>query len=243
MPKLTNSSTTPSPAIPDVSIHYRCGDNLAIFKYGYGLLPYYAIPPLIPVNARHIYILTDNHEKGSNCHAIVDHLADYIAEKFPLSAVQICRGSDPLVDFLRLTYSNTTICSSSTFCFFAALANNGTAHFPVTKLIAQPENAVYGSHFHWIPHSQVMNAVHLRPWHLIFFELEGRTITAEDVEGQLVQGRGKSVFYVRNQSRHQFNSGDVFEALHFEWGNVWHIDDNTINSIPMGADLDYNSIV
>jgi hypothetical protein len=35
----------------------------------------------------------------------------------------------------------------------------------------------------------------------------------------------------------------VFEALHFEWGNIWHIDDNTINSIPMGADLDYNSIV
>lgn len=88
-----------------------------------------------------------------------------------------------------------------------------------------------------------MNSVHERPWYLVFFALEGKPLDAAALEGQLIQGRGRSVFYVKNQTRHQFGSADVFEALHFEWGNVWHIADGIVNSIPMGETLDYNSNV
>ena len=136
---------------------YRCGDNLAIFKYGYGLLPFHAILKLIPMDARFVYILTDSGAGPSNCHEIVERCAQYLRDRLPHTMdIRIVRGGNALVDFTRLMYANTTICSASTFCFFAGLANNGSnVHFPLTKLIAKPPDALYGEHFHWIPEPQV----------------------------------------------------------------------------------------
>ena len=78
--------------------------------------------------------------------------------------VRLLRDGDPLIAFTRLQYANTTICSSSTFCFYAALANNGTnVFFPKTHLIARPERTngsvySYGDHFHWIDEPQILDA-------------------------------------------------------------------------------------
>ncbi len=68
------------------------------------------------------------------------------------------RGGDPLLDYVRLIIANTTVCSPSTFCFFAALAARGTAHFPLTNLIVQADPSTtsqanapdFGPHFKWI---------------------------------------------------------------------------------------------
>eukprot|EP01036_Dinobryon_divergens_P026667 gene26667-35343_t len=161
------------PAIPDVAIHYRCGDNLTAFIHGYGVLPFAAILRLIPSSARFIYVFTNDNVKHHHCGSIMKRIVKYLSKhlkKKNLSApdgsaatpvvVKLFRDGDPLVAFTRLLYANTLICSSSTFCFYAALANNGTAvHFPRTHLIARPSSSdVYGSRFHWIEEDQIMDA-------------------------------------------------------------------------------------
>ena len=63
-------------------------------------------------------------------------------------------GGDQFLDYARLAYSNVTICSSSTFCLWPALANNGDVYFPLTALVANSgSNATakdLGPRFHWI---------------------------------------------------------------------------------------------
>lgn len=58
-------------------------------------------------------------------------------------------------DLVRLTYAKTLVCSTSTFCFWPAVANHNSAYFPITKLIAKEEtNHDYGASFHWLSDSE-----------------------------------------------------------------------------------------
>ena len=50
------------PIVPDVTIHYRCGDNVDVGRamIGHGLMPFPRLLPLIPRGKRYIYILSDS---------------------------------------------------------------------------------------------------------------------------------------------------------------------------------------
>jgi hypothetical protein len=153
------------PLIPDVTIQYRCGDNIGFGKTRYGLLPYRAFTSRIPANARKIYIIADSptrsmyHVYSGRCSLILAHLgkpkhfllvtpaADmslimigkYIHHAYPDAYVVIKRGGDLLLDYARLAYSTVTICSASTYCLWPALANQNTVHFPLTPLVARAD--------------------------------------------------------------------------------------------------------
>lgn len=150
--KIANISSMP--VIPDVSIHYRCGDNTVAH---YGFLPFRAFKRLISPSARHIYVMAESKGRNSKAHhisrcdAIFDALYIYLTKHFPTATIAITRGNDFYDDLVRLTYSPQTICSISTYCLWPAIANRNEAHFPLTKLIAKEDMSFdYGKSFHWI---------------------------------------------------------------------------------------------
>jgi hypothetical protein len=145
------------PLIPDVAIHYRCGDN---FVGHYGFLPFWVIADRMPATAVTIYIMAENPLRKTlarsrarvMCDALFEGLMSYLAKAFPRATIVLLRGHDIFEDLARLTYAATTICSVSTYCFFPALANNNTAYFPASGLIAEGgEGVMYGPSFNWIP--------------------------------------------------------------------------------------------
>jgi hypothetical protein len=74
------------PLVPNVTIQYRCGDNVGFGKSKYGLLPFSAFkPPRIPQNiAKYIYIIADSphrsaaHAYSSRCETILNKLYAYL---------------------------------------------------------------------------------------------------------------------------------------------------------------------
>jgi hypothetical protein len=163
------------PFIPDVAIHYRCGDN---FIGHYGFLPFSAFKLYIPAGAKTIYVLADKRgrktamkqHRAAKCDAIFSALFTHLTQQFPRAAVLIRRGGDLTEDLLRLALAPTTICSVSTFCLWPALANNHTAYFPLTKLILRKDASrdlgikwisqpavVLGSPFEHLPAAHLVN--------------------------------------------------------------------------------------
>jgi len=163
------------PLIPDVTIQYRCGDNIGFGKTRYGLLPFPAILSRIYSSAKHIYVIADSpsrsagHPYNSRCGIILKALFDSLVETFPSSIVIIKRGGDLFLDVARLAYSNITICSASTFCLWPALTNRATVHFPYTPLIAGSWTNLslpdFGPHFHWIKEVEILKEFkQYKPW-------------------------------------------------------------------------------
>ena len=145
---------TQLPLIPDVAIHYRCGDN---FVGEYGFLPFEAFLTRIPKAVKTIYVLAENRNRKTSakvylaekCDAAFVGLKSYLAQHFPESNVVIRRGDDLYTDFARLALAPVTICSVSTYCLWPALMNKGKAYFPKTKLIVGGETDI-NLGFEWI---------------------------------------------------------------------------------------------
>ena len=142
------------PTIPDVAVHYRCGDNVVTH---YGFTPFHIFAKTIPADSKYIYVLAESPDRNakphtvSRCNAIFDALFMYLMDKFKNSFVLILRGHHIFDDLARLTYANTTICSVSTFCLWPSISNTNSAYYPVTKLIAKENTTFnYGPSFHWL---------------------------------------------------------------------------------------------
>jgi len=145
---------TKLPFLPDVAIHYRCGDNVVTH---YGFSPFRIFRRKIPLDAKYIYVMADSPNRNkkphnvARCHAIFVALEGYLKAHFPHATVVILRGQDVFDDLARLTYANTTICSVSTFCLWPAIASSNKAYFPVSKLIAKEHTQFdYGPAFTWL---------------------------------------------------------------------------------------------
>jgi hypothetical protein len=155
------------PLIPDVAIHYRCGDN---FVGDYGFLPFSAIKGKIPESTSLIYVLAENRGRKTSgvnhlrmkCDAILSSLGNYLKLHFPLAKIVVKRGDDLYIDMARLAFANTTICSVSTFCLWPAIANNGTAYFPLSKLVVGGDKSI-SLGFQWLLQPEVvLGAEHAR---------------------------------------------------------------------------------
>ena len=156
----TDKSNVPTgtvlPFLPDVAIHYRCGDN---FVGHYGFVPFSAFTKFIPKSTRTVYVLSEakgrktGHKRHleQKCDLILNSLYKFLVRSFPESTIVLRRGDDLYADFARLAYSPVVICSVSTFCLWPAVMSNGTAvHFPQTRLIAGGNTTTpLGRHFHW----------------------------------------------------------------------------------------------
>jgi hypothetical protein len=77
----------------------------------------------------------------------------------------------------------------------------------------------------------------LKPWYLIEYALREKNILPSMIEGHLLKGHGKQVFYVVNQTRYSFPNGDTFEGLGFDWADVWELGDNEVNMFASGGDI------
>lgn len=148
------------PTIPDVAVHYRCGDNVVTH---YGFLPFRTFQRIIPASAKYIYVMAESASRKprqhsvARCDAIFEALMAFLTKHFPASVVVIMRGHDIIEDLVRLTYAPLVVCSVSTYCLWPAVGNrNGTVHFPLTKLIAKEEVGPfnYGPNFAWIKDSK-----------------------------------------------------------------------------------------
>ena len=146
-------ATATSPLIPDVAIHYRCGDN-TVGHYGYLAFP--AFKRRIPRNASSIYVMAEspsrktNTQRTNTCNAILNGLFEYLKKEFSSAHVMILRGANMYDDMTRLALADTTICSVSSFCIWPALASTTRAYFPITRLIAQATAPPYTPHFQWL---------------------------------------------------------------------------------------------
>mmetsp|Transcript_13861 Transcript_13861/g.20747 ORF Transcript_13861/g.20747 Transcript_13861/m.20747 type:complete len:357 (-) Transcript_13861:1488-2558(-) len=121
-----------------VTIQYRCSDILFMEGDKYGFINFHVYSDLIPLNTKYITILSEHSNRsheGIICGNIIDALALYLETKFPFATILVQRGGDVMEAMLMLAQSPVTICSASTFCFWASLANKGIAYFPVSKLI------------------------------------------------------------------------------------------------------------
>lgn len=162
------------PLIPEVALQYRCGDNIG-FSYMYGVLPFAAFLGRIPANASTIYVLSDHptravHSPYSNrCQTILARLFSFLQKHYPRSTIAIKRGGDMFMDYARLAFANTTICSASTYCFWPAIASEGQVHFPLSGVIAGADTLEqapnFGPRFHWISEPKVISDFRkFRPW-------------------------------------------------------------------------------
>lgn len=162
------------PLIPEVALQYRCGDNIG-FSYMYGVLPFAAFLGRIPVNASTIYVLSDHptraaHSPYSNrCQTILARLFGFLQKHHPRATIAIKRGGDMFMDYARLAFANTTICSASTYCFWPAIASEGQVHFPLSGVIAGADTLEqapnFGPRFHWIAEPKVISDFRkFRPW-------------------------------------------------------------------------------
>ncbi|RYY86716.1 hypothetical protein EON63_05365 [archaeon] len=172
------------PLQPNVTIQYRCGDNIGFGKTKYGLLPF-SVYNRIPHNAyKHIYIIADSPQRNSahvysyRCETILDHLVAYLVKRHPNSVVALKRGGDVFLDYARIMNSNMVFCSASTFCLWPALSNEvGQVHFPLTPLIAKAATNVtapkFKENFHWVGEVEMIKQFkHYRPWTKLIDELE-----------------------------------------------------------------------
>ena len=120
------------PISGDVAIHYRCSDNVR--HSGYGLLPFPTIISLIPPAAKYIYVHTEGTNDKHICHSVVRALFEDIEKAFPTAYVVSLTKStifETMYDFINTRLA--LICSSSTFCFHAALGKvQGDIYMPRT---------------------------------------------------------------------------------------------------------------
>ena len=153
-------STVPAgtllPLIPDVAIHYRCGDNFVGY---YGFLPFTAFPKYIPQSVRTIFVLAENRNRhstarqhrGSKCDVILFNLFEYLKKKFPNASVVVRRGDDLYTDMVRLAYAKITVCSVSTFCLWSVIAREkgSPTYIPQSKVLFGGDTSV-DLGFEWV---------------------------------------------------------------------------------------------
>lgn len=139
------------PLVPNVTIQYRCGDNLNFHEGKYGVVPFRIYnkerillqAKLKEEEVQYIYVLTEHlgrSKKGpcsTCCERIMHRLHAYLSYLFPKAVVLIKRGDSPFSDYARIAFSKVVFCSASTFCLWPALGNDqGTVFLPYTPLLA-----------------------------------------------------------------------------------------------------------
>eukprot|EP01038_Epipyxis_sp_PR26KG_P013790 gene13790-18497_t len=146
------------PIIPDVTILFRCSD---ILHHGtkeihspYGFLNFNVYRLLIPSHVKHIYIISEKLNYGSNgemCINIGDRLIEFLSQSFPDAHIGMRRGH-AWENLVLLTKSPISICVPSTFCIWPGIGRKpgeGILYYKKTGLCLAGKPEV-SDIFNWI---------------------------------------------------------------------------------------------
>lgn len=118
------------PEFPDVTIHWRCSDNILFNKMG--LIPFPVIIRYIPSHVKYIFIVSDFDRLGQ---PITYALKKEIEIHRPGATVVIRHHGDPFLALWMFLNSKIVICGASTFCFHFAVANTkGVVYLPMSDI-------------------------------------------------------------------------------------------------------------
>jgi hypothetical protein len=201
------------------------------------------MPQYIPSDSQFILIISDStkrvgdiaaYDYRHHCTRILGWLHDFLATRYTNATVVVKRGGDALLDFARIANSKITICSTSTFCFFASLASNGTVYFPVTKLLARVN---IGSNFHWLD-EKLLSLVIWHPWYSIEYGLTKKEFGSDsEQEGRVMKGDRNKFYYIENTKKRYFPDMDTLSDLGFDWHHVWHVNDRFLAPFADGIEM------
>lgn len=145
--------------IPDAVILFRCTDMLLKGGDEYGLLSFHTYTSLIPASVKDIYIIGEPLHycpPGSStccaevCFNVTRAITDFLAPRYPNTTILVRRGF-AFDGFAQLALAKTVVCSPSSFCFFAGIANpHGGANYASTPLILNGETPDLGVGLKWI---------------------------------------------------------------------------------------------
>lgn len=112
----------------DVVIHDRCDRSTFLLNAEYGS-PAFSFFNTIPTDVRRIFMVSNpkpvlNTPKCTMKNATI---YNFLRSRHPRAEIIYAGSSDPTEDFAKLVYAPTLYINPSTFSFWAALANNGTA--------------------------------------------------------------------------------------------------------------------
>ena len=237
--------------VPDVVVHYRCGDNLRFGSSGYGLMSFPAFFDKIPTNSTSIYVLSESvtrvgakpqYDFSGHCRRILGWLHKNLTEAFPNATILSLRGGDMFLDIIRISFAKITICSASTFCFYMALGARGKVYYPRTKLIAAGDDdpsvrnfsfKSIGLQFEWLD-THLLELPIYHPWYSIEYALTGRPFLPEDQVGRILQGNGKRLWFIYKTPQNTFKrrrilSTDDLVSLGMHWSHIWVLTDRFIN--------------
>jgi hypothetical protein len=155
------------PLIPDVALHLRCSDIITTTNIGdlakihthYGFLNFHHYASYIPPHARLVYVLSDPINRGSDgamCGSILAAFVRFLREVVPTHmSIMVKRGGEIMFAQAAFTLAEVTVCSPSTFCFWAAAASNTTAYYPVSPLIYAGKEVPVSHSLRWISNPQL----------------------------------------------------------------------------------------
>lgn len=145
--------------IPDAVILFRCTDLLLKGGDEYGLLSFLTYTSHIPSTVRDIYIIGEPLHycpPGSPtccaevCFNVTRAITDFLAPLYPNTTILVRRGF-AFDGFAQLALAKNVVCSPSSFCFFAGIANpHGGANYASTPLILNGETPDLGVGLKWI---------------------------------------------------------------------------------------------
>ena len=125
----------------------------------YGLLSFHTYTSLIPATVKDIYIIGEPLHycpPGSStccaevCFNVTRAITDFLAPRYPNTTILVRRGF-AFDGFAQLALAKTVVCSPSSFCFFAGIANpHGGANYASTPLILNGETPDLGVGLKWI---------------------------------------------------------------------------------------------
>lgn len=147
-------------SLDDATIHFRCGDLMALNHPSFGFMKFSGYTKYISKDARSIGILTQpfhldgqgrkadqGERKRDRCRIVVTSLVEYIQERFPNTRVTVHNGPNETIAlaYARMIMANETVVGISSFGVFAAVGTFGTGYirkpdFPKApnKFLIQP---------------------------------------------------------------------------------------------------------
>lgn len=127
---MPNDTAKVLPLVPTAAIMFRCVDILhwATPEYGYGFINFNVYKQLIPDDASHIYILSEDLRYGPRpankeaCTELSKFLVEYIHDQFPTAVVALRRGH-VMESFAMMSHARTLVSAPSTFSLWGGMAN------------------------------------------------------------------------------------------------------------------------